>query len=31
MRYLEDEHASTWDRESEEFHEFMEMVETRFA
>jgi hypothetical protein len=31
LRYLEDEHASTWDRESEEFHEFMEMVERRFA
>jgi hypothetical protein len=31
VRYIEDEHASTWDRESEEFHEFMEMVENRFA
>lgn len=31
LRYLEDEHASTWDRESEEFHEFMELVEKRFA
>jgi hypothetical protein len=31
IRYIEDEHASTWDRESEEFHEFMEMVENRFA
>ena len=31
MRYLEDEHASTWDRESEEFHEFMDLVEKRFA
>lgn len=31
MRYLEQEHASTWDRESEEFHEFMELVEKRFA
>ena len=30
MRYIEDEHASTWDRESEEFHEFMELVEKRF-
>ena len=29
-RYIEDEHASTWDRESEEFHEFMELVEKRF-
>jgi len=31
IRYIEDEHASTWDRESEEFHEFMELVEKRFA
>jgi hypothetical protein len=31
MRYIEDEHASTWDRESEEFHEFMELVEKRFV
>ena len=31
IRYLEQEHASTWDRESEEFHEFMELVEKRFA
>ena len=31
MRYLENEHASTWDKESEEFHEFMELVEKRFA
>jgi hypothetical protein len=31
MRYIEEEHASTWDRDSEEFHEFMEMVENRFA
>lgn len=30
IRYIEDEHASTWDRESEEFHEFMELVEKRF-
>ena len=31
IRYLENEHASTWDRDSEEFHEFMELVEKRFA
>jgi hypothetical protein len=31
LRYIEDEHASTWDRDSEEFHEFMELVENRFA
>lgn len=31
MRYLENEHSSTWDRDSEEFHEFMELVEKRFA
>jgi hypothetical protein len=30
IRYIEDEHASTWDRESEEFHEFMELIEKRF-
>jgi hypothetical protein len=30
LRYLEDEHASSWDHDSEEFHEFMEMVEKRF-
>jgi hypothetical protein len=31
LRYIEDEHASTWDRDSEEFHEFMELVEKRFV
>jgi hypothetical protein len=31
MRYLENEHASTWDHDSEEFHEFMALVEKRFA
>lgn len=31
LRYLEQEHASTWDKDSEEFHEFMELVEKRFA
>ena len=31
IRYLENEHASTWDRDSEEFHEFMALVEKRFA
>jgi hypothetical protein len=30
LRYIEEEHASTWDKESEEFHEFMELVEKRF-
>ncbi len=31
LRYIDDEHASSWDRDSEEFHEFMEMVEKRFV
>jgi len=31
LRYIEDEYASTWDNESEEFHEFMELIERRFA
>jgi hypothetical protein len=31
MRYIDDEYASTWDHDSEEFHEFMELVERRFA
>ena len=31
LRYLEQEHSSTWDKDSEEFHEFMELVEKRFA
>jgi hypothetical protein len=30
LRYLEVEHATTWDHDSEEFHEFMELVEKRF-
>lgn len=30
LRYLE-EHYSEWDQESEEFHEFMELVEKRFS
>lgn len=30
LRYLE-RHAANWDRDSKEFHEFMEMVEMRFA
>lgn len=30
IRYIEEEHASTWDKESEEFHEFMDLVEKRF-
>lgn len=31
LRYLEQEHASTWDKDSEEYHEFMELIEKRFA
>jgi len=31
LRYIEDEHAATWDHDSEEFHEFMELVEKRFV
>lgn len=31
LRYIEEEYASTWDHDSEEFHEFMELVEKRFA
>lgn len=31
LRYIDEEHAATWDRDSEEFHEFMELVEKRFA
>ena len=31
IRYIEDQHASAWDHDSEEFHEFMELVEKRFA
>lgn len=31
LRYIEDEHASGWDHDSEEFHEFMELVEKRFV
>lgn len=30
LQYLE-QHSSSWDRESKEFHEFMEMVEKRFS
>lgn len=30
LQYLE-KHSSAWDRESKEFHEFMEMVEKRFS
>ncbi|MEJ7643380.1 MAG: hypothetical protein WKF87_02185 [Chryseolinea sp.] len=30
MRYIEDEHASAWDHDSDEFQEFMELVEKRF-
>lgn len=30
MRYIEEEHAAGWDHDSEEFHEFMELVERRF-
>lgn len=31
LRYIEDEHAATWDHDSEEFHEFMELIEKRFV
>jgi hypothetical protein len=31
LRYIEDEHATSWDHDSEEFHEFMELVEKRFV
>jgi hypothetical protein len=31
LRYIEDEHATAWDHDSEEFHEFMEVVEKRFV
>jgi hypothetical protein len=31
LRYIEDEHASAWDNESEEFHEFMELIEKRYV
>jgi hypothetical protein len=31
LRYIEDEHASGWDHDSNEFHEFMELVEKRFV
>jgi len=31
LRYIEDEHAGAWDHDSEEFHEFMELVEKRFV
>ncbi len=30
MRYIEDEHSGAWDQESDEFQEFMELVEKRF-
>jgi hypothetical protein len=31
LRYIEDEHANGWDHDSNEFHEFMELVEKRFG
>jgi hypothetical protein len=31
LRYIEDEHATSWDHDSEDFHEFMELVEKRFV
>jgi len=31
LKYIDDEYAATWDRDSEEFHEFMELVEKRFG
>lgn len=30
LRYIEDEHAGSWDHDSNEFHEFMELVDKRF-
>lgn len=30
LKYIDEEYAATWDRDSEEFHEFMELVEKRF-
>jgi len=30
LRYIENEHASAWDHESDEFQEFMDLVEKRF-
>lgn len=31
IRYLENEHAGAWDHESDEYHEFMELVDKRFG
>ncbi len=31
LLYIENEHAGGWDHDSEEFHEFMELVEKRFV
>ncbi len=31
LHYLEEEYAGSWDHDSEEFHEFMELIEKRFA
>lgn len=31
MRYLENEHAGAWDHDSDEYHEFMELVDKRFG
>lgn len=31
LRYIEDEHSGGWDHDSNEFHEFMELVEKRFV
>lgn len=30
LRYIENEYSSAWDSDSEEFHEFMELIEKRF-
>jgi hypothetical protein len=30
LRYIQDEHAGAWNPESDEYHEFMELVEKRF-
>lgn len=31
IRYIENEHATAWDHDSDEYHEFMELVDKRFG
>jgi hypothetical protein len=31
LKFIDQEYSDTWDRDSEEFHEFMELVEKRFS